>query len=236
MIRHLSACEERILESLAWQSQSPLWSHLKRIKLNAAALSTTTANQQSQLDTAFPLFEDVNIFSMGGNNNSSSVLLSSNQYPKITTTTTTNNNNNNNASSTTTPQINTADFLNTSSTSSFSSPIKQAPTITRVVCSADSSPLKINSILSQQQQSSSSSTLTNASSINMPAGSVVVATSQARLKHLTKYTACFFRKFYNLANTRLRTLIERLELAQCSVELFLNNQQQNNKDVNKLFF
>jgi hypothetical protein len=70
----------------------------------------------------------------------------------------------------------------------------------------------------------------------MPAGSVVVATSQARLKHLTKYTACFFRKFYNLANTRLRTLIERLELAQCSVELFLNNQQQNNKDVNKLFF
>jgi hypothetical protein len=224
----MSVCEEKILESLAWQSTSPLWSHLKRAKLNAT-LNTNTLNQLSQLDIAFPLFEDVNIFTMGNSNNSS-VLLSSNQYPKITTTTTTsnnNNNNNNNNASTTTSQINTADFLNTNTTS-FSSPIKQAPTITRVVCSADSSPLKINSILSQQQ---TSSTLTNTLSINMnsmQAGSVV---TQARLKNVTKYTACFFRKFYNLANTRLRTLMERLELAQSSVELFLNNQQQNNKDV-----
>jgi len=213
MIKHLSSCEEKIIESLAWQSNSTLWSHLKQIKLNTPTTPATTSSTSynTQLDIAFPLYDDVNIVSsqyMPQSLTQYHVHHHHNHHPKITTTI---------QSSSTNSIVNTADFLNTNS--SVSSPIKQAPTITRVVCNnivdASSSPLKSNTqTLSQQILTNNN----NGSSQQTP------SVPPPRLKNVSKFVACFFRKFYALANTRVRTLIEKLELAQGSIDLFNQNR------------
>jgi hypothetical protein len=199
MIKYLNKCEEKIVESLAWQVDSTLWAHLKLLELNSPGDSSNKS--QTQLDVAFPLFEDV----IG-----STPIVASNQHfphPKIATLQT-------NSGLTLSPTT-------TSNTDSLqcSSPVKQTPTITRVVSGSDS-PVK----QSASQTTSSQVQLSQSSMPNKPA-------VPRRLKNMSSFVAYFFRKFYNLANIRLRSLIEKLDLAQISVDI--HNQSKINSTLNK---
>lgn len=219
MIKHLSGCEEKIVEELAWQSNSSLWSHLRCIKLNTPlppSSSSTNPNSISQMDIAFPLNDDVYIAST---QLTQYHLHHHHHFPhqthsKITATLT-----------------NSSDTMNTST--GTSSPIKQAPTITRVVCNntIDSSPLKSNITLTQQQQQIQSQ-------LQPPQSPAAVAAAAVppRLKNVSKFVACFFRKFYALTNTRIRSLIEKLELAHASLDLFNQNKNVIYFLSNFLFF
>ena len=212
MIKHLSGCEEKIVEELAWQSNSSLWSHLRRIKLNTSC--STTSNSISQMDIAFPLNDDVYVASTHLTQyhlHYQHHHIPHQSHSKITAT-----------------LSNTSDMMNTST--GTSSPIKQAPTITRVVCNnIDSSPLKSNITLTQQQQQIQSQLP------SIPSAAAAAVAIPPRLKNVSKFVACFFRKFYALANTRIRSLIEKLELAHASLDLFNQNKNVNVKHFYSIF-
>lgn len=105
MIKHLSNCEERILESLAWEGNSPLWIKLNELKLNPNFGITFRINDlemgaQLNSNILFPLYEDV--------------------FPK---------------NGATTSILNTSSIVsNIQGTNDLTSSVKH-PTITRVVCS-----------------------------------------------------------------------------------------------------
>ena len=203
VIRHLSACEERICESLAWQSRSPLWAHLARLKL-ANSPSSSSSSSGHHVDKAFPLSEDVN----GGATSTSShlpLMLHHPHYQLVSAKTTT-----------TQPTSSSSSFSVSSSLDMIGSPVKQAPTITRVVCSADS-PLKaVTTTLT-------TTTTTTPSSLQQQQPPVAGC---KRLKNMSSAVAYFFRKFYQLANARLRLLVDKLDLAQMSVEMTLQQQSK----------
>ena len=118
MVKYLSVCEESILESLAWSSKSSMWTHLRQLKL----ASPTSSSFLSQLEVAFPLYDDVFMSSHlnTGHYHTQSQKITTIQQGQGT-------------------EAKMSGLLNAAVSSSsdllVSSPVKQAPTITRVVCS-----------------------------------------------------------------------------------------------------
>ena len=197
MVKYLSVCEESILESLAWSSKSSLWTHLRQLKL---ASSTGSSSFLSQLEVAFPLCDDVFMSSHLNTGHYHT------QAQKITT-----------IQQGQGTEAKMSGLLNAAVSSSsdllVSSPVKQAPTITRVVCSTVDS-----------------NSASNTAASNSAGGKTLLQTTSStakeapRLKDMSNFVAYFFRKFYTLANVRMRALIDRLDLAQMSVELYNQNK------------
>ncbi|RNA11458.1 Retinoblastoma 1 [Brachionus plicatilis] len=94
-----------------------------------------------------------------------------------------------------------------------SSPAK--PTITRVVCSTNSS---TTTTVSNDNMILTTKTLPNNSSKQIqvltltPTGSRIKNQKHGRLLNMTSFLTYFFRKFYNLANVRLRYLLDKLNV------------------------
>ena len=153
IIKYLSSLEELVLESLAWQQDSPMWSHLNVLKVDEAEMKAFSSIP-CQSKYSFPLYEDV----------TSQSLLST--QPVLNSQTRTLNSANgsliHNGGSAGAP-LNGELILNltpnpvTSSVSSsiignsYSSPVKH-PTITRVVCSTNGSGVSsINETISSRK-------------------------------------------------------------------------------------
>ena len=183
MVKYLNACEEKIIEYLAWKPDSPLWSQLDAVKL--ANPQPNEPIVKTQLDMPFPLYDEVNMSptqpsastQQTGVNNGSNGLLgavvsgSASNNSEIILNLTPN------------PQTTSANFA--------SSPVKH-PTITRVV------------------GSSASANETNSST----AAKVVLHQAKSKINRLQNVSGSltyFLRKFYSLANGRMRELVEKLD-------------------------
>lgn len=192
MVKYLNACEEKIIEYLAWKPDSPLWSQLDAVKL--ANPQPNESIVKTQLDMPFPLYDEVNMSptqpststtngaQQNGVNNGSNGLLGA-----VVSGSANNNNNNNNSeiilNLTPNPQTTSANFA--------SSPVKH-PTITRVV------------------GSSANTNETNSST----AAKVVLHQAKSKINRLQNVSGSltyFLRKFYSLANARMRELVEKLD-------------------------
>ena len=194
IVKYLNTIEETILESLAWQLDSLIWSKLKLLKLNENYLNTFQSNcNNMHLLVPFPLYDDVFV---------NSTLL---QTPSSQQST----NSILNAAVTNTSDM----ILNLtpnpqSSGNSFQSPSKY-PTITRVVCNDSKTN---NQFVSTKQ--------IQVLSLNK------TVHKQQRLNNLNSSLSFFFRKFYNLANLRLKDLIDRLDLVALSMEAYNSTIKQ----------
>ncbi len=100
------------------------------------------------------------------------------------------------------------------SQSIFSSPIKQ-PTITRVV-GAES-----KNVTTAQTNSSSQATKASLITVNK-----LSDRTSCRLINMSNSLCFFFRKFYNLANLRMRELVDKLDLINLVIQSILNNNEQ----------
>lgn len=180
IVRHLNSIEESILEHLCWSKDSKLWSLIRQLKL--ACSNPNTPNELTQLNFAFPLYNEVGFM------NSSQSPHSGSSGNILTTAVLTNSKND-------------------------ASPAK--PTITRVVCSTNSS---TTTTVSNDNMILATKTLPNNSTKQIqfltltPTSSRTKNFKQGRLLNMTNFLTYFFRKFYNLANLRLRNLIEKLNL------------------------
>lgn len=178
IVKHLNSIEESILEHLSWSKESKLWSLIKRLKL--ACSNPNSQNELTQLNFAFPLYDEVGFMSSSQSSGSSGNTL-------------------------------TTAVLTNSKTEASSS----KPTITRVVCSTNSS---TTTTVSSENMILSTKTLPTNSTKQIqfltltPTGSRSKNCKQGRLLNMTNFLTYFFRKFYNLANLRLRNLIEKLNL------------------------
>lgn len=94
-----------------------------------------------------------------------------------------------------------------------SSPAK--PTITRVVCSTNSSTTTTvsneNMILTTKTLPTNSTKQIQVLTLT-PTGSRTKHSKNGRLLNMTNFLTYFFRKFYNLANLRLRNLLDKLNI------------------------
>lgn len=216
IVRHLSACEKQIIEKLAWRSDSPVWSQIESLKLSE--------NFASQSQLLFPLFQDVfprahstlsanspgqfstNLCPSPANQNSGT-LISSGTGELILTLTPN-------------PESRTSSVA---AASSFASPAKH-PTITRVVCSTDNnvSPrgLQISNVANSKFQLV---TVNNAASKSARIN---------RLANLNNSLAFFFRKFYNLANSRIREMVEKIESTQLGLSPLIQTNGQESPVLN----
>jgi hypothetical protein len=201
MIKHLNGIEEKIIEHLGWLSESPVWSKLDLVKINEKYSNNflQANNNAIHLLIPFPLYDDVLGTSNISNNNSSTQITSSSSPTSILNNAVSGSGNNNNNNDII---INVTPNLKTSSSNSISSPVKH-PAITRVVCSNETP--RINAISGKQIQILSSSM--NSATKIMP-----------RLNHLNTGLLLFFRKFYNLANLRIRDLVDKLDLVNIALE------------------
>jgi hypothetical protein len=190
MVKYLNACEEKIVDYLAWQPDSPLWSQLDAVKL--ASPQPNEPVVKTQLDMPFPLYDEVNTIPMPpsasatngaqqtGLNNGSNGLLGA----VVSASANSNSNSEIILNLTPNPQTTSANYA--------SSPVKH-PTITRVVGSSASANNETNSptaarVLLHQAKSK----------IN-------------RLQSVSGSLTYFLRKFYSLANARMRELVEKLD-------------------------
>jgi hypothetical protein len=163
MIKHLNKCEEMIVESLGWTSESPLWNDLIKVEINKKKEDSKKEREDDEplnlltnKNIPFPIYEDVcSFYEYQQSRQVSASVYSLNPA---------------------TP------FKNQSAPSS---PMKN-PTITRVVSS--SGPQLIASALSSSQQ------------------------RHQRLLNVSTSLKLFLRKYYALANVRIRNLVEKLDL------------------------
>ncbi len=211
MIKHLNGIEEKIIEHLGWLSESPVWSKLDLVKINETYSNNflQANNNAIHLLIPFPLYDDVLGTSNISNNNGSTQIISSTSILNNAVSGSGNNNSNNNDII-----INVTPNLKTSSSNSISSSPVKHPAITRVVCSSDTP--RINAISGKQIQILSSSM--NSATKQMP-----------RLNHLNTGLMLFFRKFYNLANLRIRDLVDKLDLVNIALEA-------HNESISVIFF
>lgn len=212
MIKHLNGIEEKIIEHLGWLNESPVWSKLDLVKINEKYSNNflQANNNAIHLLIPFPLYDDVLGTSNISNNNSSTQITSSSSPTSILNNAVSGSGNNNNNNDII---INVTPNLKTSSSNSISSPVKH-PAITRVVCSNETP--RINAISGKQIQILSSSM--NSATKIMP-----------RLNHLNTGLMLFFRKFYNLANLRIRDLVDKLDLVNIALEA-------HNESISVIFF
>ena len=96
----------------------------------------------------------------------------------------------------------------TATTGLTNSPNKH-PTITKVICSSDN---LLNVSNSMQKVINSNSLQSNQSQSNIKQTLLKKKESSQRILNLNYRMVYFFRKFYNLANNRLRDLVDKLEL------------------------
>lgn len=201
MVIYLNKIEETILESLVWRSDSPIWTHLSKLKLNSEYLEKVASPQDlefsSHLFLPFPLNEDV--------------AFQSNPNPQYIL---------NGAQTSLTPNTSSTGIHGTvvgiqsselvlnitpnpvTSSSSISSPMKH-PTITRVVC---------NNYLD------GTNTLQN-SNKQYQILSLSNSNSKPRLINQTKYLNYLFRKFYSLSYFKMRFIVEKLDLINIVMQM-----------------
>lgn len=214
MVKHLSSCEEKILESLAWHKDSSIWPALARVRLRQASDLLLSAETQAdfQRQIAFPFYQDVQL-------NQPVVATSMSQHSSKLLTS-------NGPGAAPSPSselvLNITPNPVSSPASVYSSPIKQpTPVITRVVCGGSSHHHHHHQLTAHPKDSGSKITIT---SRNFPKPAAVDAASLAtkppkaasRLEDLTSPLSFFFRKFYILAHNRMRAIIDRIDFNSIS--------------------
>jgi hypothetical protein len=230
MAKHISRCEERILESLVWQNNSQIWSHLALVKLNKFG------NQEEQLPTSlanycFPLYEDVvastSCYQYSRADSSDSKVCGPTLTSTTVNTSSTQQVNSNTSSNNGTTTINGSlneliinltpnPSASSASANAYLSPIKH-PTITKVVATSGPSSSS-NEIASRNiSQLLAASIITNGNQLTTtPSPNKLLASAlskQPRLSHISSSLRHLMRKFYLLANTRLIEIVEKLDLA-----------------------